>query len=29
VQPTIKKVKIGGYAYDLVSGKITTIVEPD
>jgi carbonic anhydrase len=28
LQPTIGNVKIGGYTYDLQSGKITTIVEP-
>jgi carbonic anhydrase len=28
LQPTIKNVKVGGYAYDLVSGKVTTIIEP-
>jgi carbonic anhydrase len=29
LQPTIKNVKVGGYAYDLGSGKITTVVAPD
>lgn len=28
LRPTIKNVKIGGYAYDTHSGKITTVVEP-
>jgi carbonic anhydrase len=28
LQPTIKNVKIGGYAYDIRTGKITTVVEP-
>jgi carbonic anhydrase len=28
LQPTIGKVKIGGYVYDLKTGEITTIVEP-
>ena len=28
LQPTIDKVKIGGYVYDLKTGKITTVVEP-
>jgi carbonic anhydrase len=28
LQPTIGNVKIGGYAYDLKTGKITTVVEP-
>jgi carbonic anhydrase len=28
LQPTIGNVKIGGYAYDVKTGKITTVVEP-
>ena len=28
LQPTIAKVKIGGYSYDLKTGKLTTVVEP-
>jgi carbonic anhydrase len=28
VQPTVANVKIGGYVYDLKTGKITTVVEP-
>jgi carbonic anhydrase len=28
LQPTIKNVKIGGYAYDLGTGRITTVIEP-
>ena len=28
LQPTIKNVMIGGYAYDVGTGKITTVVEP-
>jgi carbonic anhydrase len=28
LQPTIKNVTIGGYKYDLGTGKITTVVEP-
>jgi len=28
LQPTIGKVKIGGYSYDLETGKLTTVVEP-
>ena len=28
LQPTIGNVKIGGYVYDLKTGKITTVVEP-
>jgi carbonic anhydrase len=28
LQPTIGNVKIGGYAYDLKTGEITTVVEP-
>jgi carbonic anhydrase len=29
LQPTIKNVKIGGYVYDLGSGKVTTVSEPE
>jgi carbonic anhydrase len=29
LQPTIGNVKIGGYVYDVKTGRITTIVEPD
>ena len=28
LQPTIKNVRIGGYTYDVRTGKITTVVEP-
>ncbi len=28
LQPTIENVRIGGYTYDLQTGKITTVVEP-
>ena len=28
LQPTIDNVEIGGYVYDLKTGKITTVVEP-
>jgi carbonic anhydrase len=28
LQPAIKNVKIGGYTYDIRTGKITTVVEP-
>jgi carbonic anhydrase len=29
LQPTIKNVKIGGYVYDLGSGQVTTVSEPE
>jgi carbonic anhydrase len=29
LQPSIKNVTIGGYVYELGSGKIATIIEPD
>jgi carbonic anhydrase len=28
LQPTINNVKVGGYAYDLKTGKVTTVIEP-
>jgi len=28
LQPTLAKVRIGGYSYDLETGKLTTVVEP-
>ena len=29
LQPTIKNVRVGGYAYDLDTGRMATVVEPD
>jgi carbonic anhydrase len=29
LQPTLDNVKIGGYVYDLETGRITTVVEPN